>query len=333
MIDGQAKDRRQKRRTRRRSGCLPAAAFLLLLALTFFFLVRPALSGLEDYLEKQESSIADSERKIEAFPPPRIEAELEAKAACLWNSESDSFLYEKNAQEPAAPASTSKLLTALVTLDYCDPEEIVRVGGEIKRIGKSSSTIWLKKGDRLSVEHLLDGLLLSSGNDAAYALAVYTGRKIAGQQQLSIDQALDLFLEKMNDKAGSLGAVNSLFTSPDGYDGDGFSTAADLARIGLAFFQNDLLQNIVETKELSVEWACGKSISHQNFVEMLYPESPYYFPTLLGGKTGFTKRAGNCAVTAAAINDQVYICVVLGEENRESRWQDSLTLYQAAAAL
>ena len=325
-----------KKRQRPRRWLFLFALFLILVLGPRLFLLRPAAGGPAPGKGGPALSAGPGQRLEKADrlrPAPTIKAEIGAGCACLWNADTGRFLYGKDPEKQAAPASTTKLLTALVVLDYCAPEEIVRVGREIQRIGPSSSTIWLQIGDRLSVEHLLDGLVLSSGNDAAYALAVYTGRIIAGDDLLTIDEALALFIEKMNEKARELGAVSSRFTTPDGFDADGYSTAADLARIGLAFFEHDLLREIAGTRRLEVEWACGKTASHRSFVEMLYPDSEYYFPQLIGGKTGFTKRAGNCAVTAAELDGQLYVCVVLNGETRQSRWQDSLTLYQAAAAL
>ena len=258
---------------------------------------------------------------------------LRARNAILWDATNDITIFSKNSGQQVAPASTTKILTSLVVLDYCHPGEIVTVGQEIKKIGPSSSVIYLRVGDRLSVQHLLDGLLLSSGNDAAYALAVYTGRKIAGDPELSPDPALSLFLERMNQKARELGGENSHFLSPDGYNAEGqYSSAADLARFAKPFFQSPILREIVSNQEIRSTWENGRQVRHRSFIDMIYPDSPYYYPNLLGGKTGYTKLAGNCAVTGALEEGRLYICVVLGCETPEERWQDSLTLYKAAAA-
>jgi D-alanyl-D-alanine carboxypeptidase len=142
----------------------------------------------------------------------------------------DTALYEKDADAQVAPASTTKMLTAITALDFCGPYDAVTVGEEIERMASDASRAYLNQGDRLYVRQLLVAMLLPSGNDAAYSLAVFTGRKIAGDQSLSIDDALSLFYDAMNAKAEAVGAAHSHFLSPDGYDADGqYTTAYDLA--------------------------------------------------------------------------------------------------------
>lgn len=119
------------------------------------------------------------------------------------------------------PASTAKMITALTVLDYCSPDDEMRVGAEIEMMHDDSSRAWLMKGDTLTVRQLLIALMLPSGNDAAYTLAVNTGKKITGDNGLSNAQSIDVFMDKVNQKAKSLGAENSNFVVPDGYDADG----------------------------------------------------------------------------------------------------------------
>ena len=106
------------------------------------------------------------------------------------------------------PASTAKMITALTVLDYCSPDDEMRVGAEIEMMHDDSSRAWLMKGDTLTVRQLLIALMLPSGNDAAYTLAVNTGKKITGDNGLSNAQSIDVFMDKVNQKAKSLGAEN-----------------------------------------------------------------------------------------------------------------------------
>ena len=144
----------------------------------------------------------------------------------MVNKDTDALLYQKNSTDRIAPASTAKMITALTVLEYCSPEEEMRVGAEIEMIHSDSSTAWLMKGDTLTVRQLLIALMLPSGNDAAYTLAVNIGKTIAGDNSLSNQQAIQIFMDKVNEKAKELGITDSNFVVPDGYDAEGQYTTA-----------------------------------------------------------------------------------------------------------
>ena len=112
------------------------------------------------------------------------------------------------------------MITALTVLDYCDSEDEMTVGTEIDLMHEDSSRAWLNQGDVLTVRQLLVALLLPSGNDATYTLAVNTGKKIAGDSRLTNEQAINVFMDKVNEKAHMLGAENSNFVAPEGYDAE-----------------------------------------------------------------------------------------------------------------
>lgn len=259
----------------------------------------------------------------------RISKDINAKNAYLWNVSSNAVLYEKGSNQQIAPASTTKMLTALTVLDYCDENDEVLVGEEIKRISKDASRAWLNVGNRLTVRQLLDAMLLPSGNDAAYTLAVFTGRKISHDENTSIDEALAKFVAAMNKKAAEVGAVNSNFVSPDGYDMDGqYSTAHDLACIAKAFINSSPLKDIAGSYRISDVWLSGQEVTYLNTDELINPESPYYNKSVIGGKTGKSEFAGSCLVSCAYIDKKLYVCVIMGSTD-EGRWRDSLAMYHA----
>jgi|GEM_PF-2223668 len=271
---------------------------------------KPALSG-------------QTENLIDA----KIASDIVAKNAYLYNVSADTILFEKNSDQHIAPASTAKMMTALTVLDYCDKEEVVSVGQEIDLVAKDSSTAGLHSGNILTVHQLLNALLLPSGNDAAYALAVFTGRKICGDDNISIDKALIAFLRKMNEKAADIGANDSSFVNPDGYDATGeYTTAHDLACIAKEFHDSDLLRDISATYRISDVWLSSQEVTYYNTNELINPASPYYFKYATGIKTGTSSGAGCCLVSAANIKDELYLCVVMGSSDN-GRWTDSLKLY------
>lgn len=159
-----------------------------------------------------------------------ISVDIMATNAYVLNVDSNSTLYQKNSDEHIAPASTAKMLTALTVSDYCSLDDTITVGSEIDLIASDSSRAYLNHGDTLTVKQLLVAMLLPSGNDAAYTLAVNVGKRIAGKDGLRAQQAIEVFANAMNRKAKDVGAASSNFVTPDGYDADGqYTTAFDLA--------------------------------------------------------------------------------------------------------
>lgn len=256
-----------------------------------------------------------------------ISVDIMAQHAYFINVSSNTVYYEKASKEKIAPASTTKMLTALTALDYCDMDEEVKVGEEVKLISDNASRAWLYPGNELTVQQLLDGLLLPSGNDAAYALGVFAGRKVVGNEDISIDEALTAFMSAMNKKATSIGAKNSNFMRPDGYDSENqYTTAEDLGVIAREFLDCRELKQIASTYTISDHWMSGENVTYHNTNELINPEGPYYYEPAIGLKTGKSEEAGCCLVSAAKVQGDIYIGVVMGS-TEEGRWQDSLALY------
>lgn len=244
--------------------------------------------------------------------------ELTAEAAILLDVETTKILFEKNADQTMPPASTTKILTALMLLENADVGEVVVVGEEVGKIGPDSSVAKIKPGDRLTVAELVYALFLPSGNDAAYTAAVYVGRRISGFEQLAIDKAVDVFVDLMNKRAKELGAVNSNFVVPDGYDTPGHeSTARDLALIALAAIENDFLRQVAATPEY--HWQGRRWGNTNRLLRQEYPDA--YYPWATGLKTGYTGNAGHCLVATARGGGREQIGVVL-KSDKKGRWAD-----------
>lgn len=303
--------------------------------LAVFILISVFIRGTVLKTEKAQSPMAPMARstietsaRTENTRAP-ISADISARNAYLLDIRSNTVLYEKESGQRIAPASTAKMLTALTALDYCGEDDEVAVGPEIGLIPEDASRAWLRSGDKLTVRQLLHALLLPSGNDAAYALAVFAGRKIQGDDRISIDKALAVFIKAMNQKAVELGAADSNFTDPDGYDSDGqYTTARDLACVAREFAESDLLFGIAGSFRLSDVWLNGREVTYYNTNELINPNSQYYYSHTVGLKTGSSEQAGYCLVSAAAMEDGLYLCVVMGSTD-EGRWTDSLELYRA----
>jgi D-alanyl-D-alanine carboxypeptidase (penicillin-binding protein 5/6) len=224
-----------------------------------------------------------------AAPP-----ESTAKAAILIDGASGRVLYEKNIHQKLPMASTTKIMTAITALEYGRLDDIVTIAPEAS--GIEGSSIWLSPGERHTLEDLLYGLMLRSGNDAAAAIALHVGGSIEG------------FADMMNNLAWKIGARNSNFTNPHGlHDDNHYTTAYDLALITAYGLKNTDLEAIVSTKYRTIPWEgheWDRAMKNKN--KLLWN-----FEGANGVKTGYTKKAGRCFVGSAKRDDLQLIAVVL----------------------
>lgn len=273
----------------------------------------------------QNKVLEQSESKPK--PKTNIQISIKGKEGLLICTDTNEMIWEKGSEDKIAPASCTKLLTALTVMKYCEPEEVITVGDEISLIAKDSTRSYLQQGEQLSVRQALIAMLLPSGNDSAYTLAVYTGRKAAFNPNLSIELSVEKFVDEMNSLAEELGANASNFCTPDGYDSDGqYTTAYDLAIIGKNALENDLLAQIVSMSHSKETWISGEVGEYRNTNEMLSPESSYYLPECVGLKTGTSEEAGACLIVSFDVGMKKYIGVVMGS-TEESRYDDALKIY------
>lgn len=239
-----------------------------------------------------------------AVSAPARALDIAAETAVVMEAETGAILYEKNPDQKMLLASTTKILTALVVLEKCALDEEVEIRREYTAV--EGSSIYLKPGETVTVENLLYGLILESGNDAAVALACHT----AG--------STEAFAELMNEKAAELGAVNSGFQNPHGLDAEGhFSTARDLALILAAAMENEAFSKISGTK--SITFGDRYYANHNKLL--------WQCDGVIGGKTGYTKSAGRTLATCAERDGMRLICVTMNDKND---WADHAALYDWA---
>lgn len=240
-----------------------------------------------------------------AAEPPSINA----KAAILLDAKTGEVLYQKNGNDRCAPASTTKILTAIIAIESGRLDEQVKVSS--RAAGTGGSSMYLYAGQNITLRELVTGLMLRSGNDAAVAIAEH----LAG--------SVEEFVNIMNKKALELGAYNSHFCNPNGLNASGhFSTAFDLAWMTRYALTNPTFAEVVSTKETTIEWLDRKGKSYdknlRNTNKLLW-----MFEEADGVKTGTTSQAGPCLVSSATRGSQKLIAVVLHDH---SRWYDSMKL-------
>lgn len=252
--------------------------------------------------------------------------EVDATAAILFDADTKEVLYHKNPVKVVFPASTAKLLTALVALEWCQEDEAVTLGNEIKMIASDSTRAYLSVGQVLSIRNLLEGMLLPSGNDAAYGIAVYVGRKALQNPQATMEEALHEFILLMNNKAKALGVKNSCFKTPDGYDAIGqYTTAYDMGLIGMAAAKNKVITEITELSKSRNIFISGEDVTWTNSNKLISRYSGQYYSRAYGLKTGTSTMAGRCLIAAAELDGRTVVSVIM-DSTSTGRWEDSIAL-------
>lgn len=227
---------------------------------------------------------------------------IAAEKAILQDAQTGRVIYEKNADAQSLIASTTKIMTALVICEQCNVLDRFRIPKEA--VGIEGSSIYLKEGEVLTIQELLYGLMLHSGNDAAVALAIYCGGTVEG------------FAEMMNDKARRLGMENSHFVNPNGLDApDHYSTARDMAVLAAYAMENPVFAKTVSTKTVNIT---GRSLHNHN--KLLWQ-----IDGADGVKTGYTKAAGRILVSSAVRQGRRLICVTMNDPND---WADHKKLLE-----
>lgn len=249
------------------------------------------------------------EELVETAKTLNNEPKLNSRVALVYDRSSGRVLYEKNGNKQTPMASTTKIMTAIVVMENSNLSDIVTI--DSKSAGTGGSRLGLKKNDKITVNDLLYGLMLRSGNDSAVALAIHIGGSIEG------------FAEMMNQKAKELKLINTHFVVPHGLDKEGhYTTAYELAKIADYALKIDKIKEIVSTK------TCTISINNKpkiitNTNELLGSVNGVY-----GVKTGFTNGAGRCLVSSCKRNDLDIITVVIGADTKKYRTVDSIKLIE-----
>jgi len=234
-----------------------------------------------------------------SFLPLRVDA-ISAEKAILLDAVSGKVIYEKNADQQSLIASTTKIMTALIVCEQCNVLDRMRIPKEA--VGIEGSSMYLQEGEVLTIQELLYGLMLRSGNDAAVALAIYCGGTVEG------------FAELMNDKARSLGMKDSHFVNPNGLDApEHYASARDLATLAAYAMENPIFYKTASAKNVKVG---ERYLTNHNKLLWRVEGAD-------GVKTGYTKAAGRILVSSATRQGRRLIGVTI---NAPDDWNDHTQL-------
>ncbi|MFI3324749.1 MAG: D-alanyl-D-alanine carboxypeptidase family protein [Clostridia bacterium] len=244
---------------------------------------------------------------------------VSASSAILLDANSGEILYESNAYEQLSMASTTKIMTALLTTEYIQTngDQTVEITEEMVLV--EGSSMGLKQGDKISLSVLVVGMLLPSGNDAATSAAIYIGG------------SLENFAVIMNEKATEIGMTNTNFVTPSGLDDDNhYTTAYDMAVLTAYSVNNEDFSLVFSSYQMTVSYFSAESqsniaVTYTNHNQLL---ESYEFCT--GGKTGYTSKSGRCLVTTAEKDGCSLVAVTLNDPND---WEDHVTLMEYGFSL
>ena len=227
---------------------------------------------------------------------------ISARSAVLMDCTNGRILYSKDLDRRSLIASTTKIMTALIICEHCNVLDRMRIPTEA--VGIEGSSIYLQEGEILTVQELLYGLMLHSGNDAAVALAIYCGGTVEG------------FVQLMNDKARTLGLTNTHFENPNGLDSENhYSTARDLGVLAAYAMQNPIFEKIVSTKTVKIG---ERDLRNHNKILWQLEGAD-------GVKTGYTKAAGRILVSSAKRQGRRLVAVTVSDPND---WRDHISLME-----
>ena len=265
---------------------------------------------LSEEIESTNQAISNSKLVNKAMDKINVPT-LNSRKVIVYDRLSGKKVYGKNENKETAMASTTKIMTAIIVIENCKNfNDIVVIPAKVANIG--GSRLKLNVNDKVTVNDLLYGMLLRSGNDAALALALYTGGTIEN------------FAEMMNQKASLLGLLHTHFVTPHGLDDPNhYTTCYELAKITDYALKNDKFSEIVKTKTATIKINDSpREIKNTNEILCSNIDGVY------GVKTGFTNNAGRCLVTSIKKNDMDFIIVVIGADSRKYRASDTLKLIQ-----
>ena len=280
--------------------------------------------------DETDAVTAPAESDVLPIADETLDLDVKAPQCFVFDTQSGELIYMKGKGEKLYPASTTKLLTIMYALTVLDPEMLVTPGDELSLVGEFSTIAYVKPNHTLSVEMLIEGMLLPSGNDAAYVPACAAGRKLSDDPKgIPAVDAVALFIDGMNEYANSIGMTGSHFTCPDGYpDEDHYSTVEDMAIISAIAVKNSIIKKYARILVDNVVYASQHTNKWTNSNKLLDPSGEFYSPYATGLKTGSADN-NYSFIASADIEGVTYIAGFFTEEHPNDRFVDALTVIKA----
>lgn len=257
------------------------------------------------------------------FDDAQFDVNIKSAGAFVYDVKNDSIIFRKGETKVIYPASTTKLLTALYALEIMEPDMLISPSDELDLVKPGSSIAYIRKGHTLTLEMLVEAMIIPSGNDAAFAVAAAGGRILSSDHELSGREAVDLFMRSLNEYGKSIGLCGTYFTVPDGYsDGEHYSTVEDMVIVSKLALENEIISKYAAIQRDSVTYASGETNEWVNTNVMLDRSSPYYNAYVNGMKTG-SLDSNYCFICSVDNGEKSYIIGLFGARNKNYRFEDA----------
>ena len=251
---------------------------------------------------------------VEGWPEGQA---IQASAGVVMDIDTGVFLYSKNCDRQLYPASITKIMTALLTLENADLDAVMTCSSIVYELDENASNVGLSEGEQMTIRDALYTLMLESANDTANALAEYVGGSMEG------------FAQMMNDRAAALGCTGTHFSNPSGLSADDhYTTAHDYALIAAEAYRNEGFRTLCSTVNYDVPPTNTYEETRylQNHHRMLISDSDFYTSWCTGGKTGFTEKAWNTLVTYGERDGRRLVCVLLHGNGADQNYLETIDL-------
>lgn len=258
-----------------------------------------------------------------------LDFDISSGQAFVYDMDAGEYLFIKGESRVVYPASTTKLLTILYALTLLSPDKLVTAGDEVKMIASGSSIAYIKRGHTLTVEMLIEGILLPSGNDAAYVLAAAGGKVLLDDPEAQATAAVNAFVDGMNRYGGEIGLCGSRFLSPDGNTEEAhYSTVEDMTIIARLAAKNEYIMKYAGKSEDDVTYASGETNHWVNTNLMLDPDSEFYDSAVTGLKTGSLGKGKYSVIVTAEFTGKQYLIGVFSSKTAKDRFRDARTILE-----
>ena len=264
-------------------------------------------------------------------------AEMSYDQLLVYDATNDEILYMDTREgRKLYPASITKLFSAYVALQYLDPLDPITARRDVlDLVQPGSSVAYIGSGSQLYTQMVIEGMMLPSGNDAAMVLAAAAGRKIADNKELPAEEAVQTFVAEMNRMAQELGFERSHFSNPDGWHtGSHYTCLEDMARIAKLALGNKTIARYMRTGKDEVTFLTGHKVEWENTNSLISGEDGFYRRDAIGMKTGYTRQAEYCLMSAFKCNDGRQLVIgVFGYADELQRFREVIRLADACQEL
>ena len=277
---------------------------------------------------RREASLHDADSKyVFSYTNTLDDLDISSPQGFVYSVSDDTIIFTKGEHKVVHPGSVTKLLTAIYALTILHPSEIIIPTDELELVKPDSSIAYIKSHHKISVEMLIEGMMLPSGNDAAYVIAAAGGRRLINDLSISGKRAVEIFMDGMNKFAEEIGLCGTHFVSPDGYsDEEHYTTTEDLLIISRLAMDNEIIMKYSSMESDDVVYASGHTNNWSNTNKLIDKESEYYNENVIGLKTGSIDREYSIIFVISFDDGREYIAGVFGSPNKDTRYEDALKI-------